>query len=84
MPNKDDVKRRAYNRQYMRKRRRARGVVPREEWLANSLTRTKPWEAKGLSKARYRRRAVRNDLHSARSLRFDGGTYVLRRNDEDR
>ena len=31
-------------------------ALPREEYLANALTRTKPWEAMGISRATWYRR----------------------------
>jgi hypothetical protein len=41
-------------------KRRDRGVTPRAEWLAaNSLSRTKPWEAKGISRRTFERRKRR-------------------------
>jgi DNA-binding CsgD family transcriptional regulator len=57
MANKDPVLRRLYNREYERRRRRAKGMIPRAEWLAASLARTRPWEAAGVcADTWYRRR----------------------------
>jgi hypothetical protein len=39
-----------------RQRRRAKGVQPRIVYEENSLTRTKPWEAQGISKSTWERR----------------------------
>ena len=57
-----DAKRR-YNREYMRRyRRKANGTTPREQ----SLSRTKPWDAEGLSRATwYRRRKAGRPVRSA-------------------
>jgi hypothetical protein len=53
-------RRRERQRMNRERRRRARGARPRAEYLeANSLTRTKPWEAKGISRRTwYRRRGT--------------------------
>jgi hypothetical protein len=37
-------------------RRRARGVMPRDQYLAQSLSRTRPWEALGISRRTWERR----------------------------
>jgi hypothetical protein len=37
-------------------RRRARGDIPREQYLAQSASRTKPWEALGISRRTWERR----------------------------
>jgi hypothetical protein len=40
-----------------RNKRRASGMPPRHEWLeAHSVSRAKPWEAEGISRAQYYRR----------------------------
>src|SRR5262249_32553936 len=53
-------RRRERQRMNRERRRRARGARPRAEYLeANSLTRTKPWVAKGISRRTwYRRRGT--------------------------
>src|SRR5690348_6630262 len=38
-----EAERREYRRQHQEKRRRAMGVRPREEYLAEAATRTMPW-----------------------------------------
>lgn len=40
-------------------KRRAAGSVPREEWLAGRLSRSRPWEAEGISESTWRRRKRR-------------------------
>ena len=42
--------------------RRRNGVVPREEYEANSLSKAKPWEAEGISRATYYRRTIKAKL----------------------
>jgi hypothetical protein len=37
-------------------RRRARGIIPRDQYLAWSASRTKPWEALGISRRTWERR----------------------------
>lgn len=37
-------------------RRRKRGVIPRDQYLAESFSRTKPWEALGISRRTWERR----------------------------
>jgi hypothetical protein len=40
----------------MRRLRRAKGVKPREQYLAESLARTKSWEAEGIIRRTWERR----------------------------
>lgn len=40
----------------MEKMRRKRGVIPREEYLANSLSKKKPWDKAGVSRATWYRK----------------------------
>jgi hypothetical protein len=49
-------RRKARNRKAMQARRRARGALARAEYLANSLSRAKPWEALGISRRTWERR----------------------------
>ena len=42
-------------REAMERLRRSRGAKPREEYEANSLSRTKPWEQLGMSRAKWYR-----------------------------
>jgi hypothetical protein len=44
------------HRQAQQARRRARGVIPRDQYLAHSASRTKPWEALGISRRTWERR----------------------------
>ncbi len=41
---------------YIERRRRKKRQTPRAEWLARSLSRTKPWEAEGISRSTWERR----------------------------
>jgi hypothetical protein len=54
------AERRSFQRQSDRERkqreRRAKGVTPRAEWEAKSLSRTKPWLALGISRRTWERR----------------------------
>jgi hypothetical protein len=53
------VLRKRKNRLHNERKRRARGASPRAEYEANSLTRTKPWEAEGMSRRTwYRKRGT--------------------------
>jgi hypothetical protein len=53
-------RRKARNREQARLRaaskRTERGAVPREQWLANSKSRTQPWKQQGISRRTYYRR----------------------------
>lgn len=48
--------RRARDRQRKANDRRAKGLVPRQQYEANAASRTKPWEAEGISRATWYRR----------------------------
>jgi hypothetical protein len=52
-------KRRARNRAIQTAKRRKAGAVPREQYLAQSRSRTRPWEAQGISRATYYRTLLR-------------------------
>jgi hypothetical protein len=55
-----EEQRKAKKRARQLRRRRAKGSKPREIYLANSLTKDKPWEADGVSRATwFRRRSQR-------------------------
>jgi hypothetical protein len=43
------------NRIYLERRRRAQGIKPRAEYQGNSLSRTKPWKAEGISRRTWER-----------------------------
>jgi hypothetical protein len=64
-----DMKDRERRRERKRKatKRRSAGTVDREEWLATSKSRTKPWEAMGISRAEYYRRRKAGTLHDTPS-----------------
>ena len=47
--------RRELQRNRMEESRRREGAIPRQEYEANSLSKTKPWEAEGISRATYYR-----------------------------
>jgi hypothetical protein len=49
-------RRKERHRAIQQARRRARGVIPREQYLAQSLSRMKPWEALGISRRTWERR----------------------------
>ena len=49
-------RRRERHRAAQQATRRARGVVPRDQYLADSFSRTKPWEALGISRRTWERR----------------------------
>jgi hypothetical protein len=44
------------DRLYQRERRRSKGVKPRHEYEANSLSATKPWQQLGISRSSWYRR----------------------------
>jgi hypothetical protein len=50
---------REQNRMTQETKRRAKGSQPREQYEANSFTRTKPWEARGISRRTWERRRKR-------------------------
>jgi hypothetical protein len=52
-------KRRARNRAIQTAKRRRAGAVPREQYLTQSRSRTRPWEAEGTSRATYYRKLAR-------------------------
>jgi hypothetical protein len=56
---RDDY-RRERKRQHSEEARRKNGAIPRAEYEANSLSRTKPWEALGISRRTWERRQSRN------------------------
>ena len=58
-PTKPETKR-ARARQRKEKSRRAKGVIPREKYLRQALSRTRPWEQLGISRAQWYRRAKAN------------------------
>jgi hypothetical protein len=49
-------RRREQDRLSKAEKRRAKGATPRDVYEANSLSRTKPWEAEGISRSTYDRR----------------------------
>lgn len=53
---KNQKKRKIYVRNWKTRQRRNAGAVPRAEYEANSASRTKPWEAFGISERTWRRR----------------------------
>ncbi len=58
------MRKRIRDREYARRRRAERGAKSREEYLANSLTRTQPWKSEGISRATWeRRRPSARDHH---------------------
>jgi hypothetical protein len=63
---KDNRRRR--NRLRIAAKRRARGVKPRAVYLAQSLSRTKPWVAEGLSRATWYRRQVKTPAPGVRQV----------------
>jgi hypothetical protein len=66
-------RRKGENRMDHERSRRARGAKPRADYEANSLTRTKPWEAEGVGRRTwYRRRGT--SPSAATSPPKDGGT----------
>jgi hypothetical protein len=54
-----EARRRSRKQQRKKLKRRAQGVKPRAEYEANSLSRTKPWEAEGISRSTWGRRRRR-------------------------
>jgi hypothetical protein len=53
-------RKRERDREHARTKRAAKGAVSREQWLADhSLSKTKPWEALGISRRTYERRERR-------------------------
>jgi hypothetical protein len=52
-------KRRARNSAIQTAKRRKAGVMPREQYLTQSLSRAQPWEAEGVSRATYYRKSAR-------------------------
>jgi hypothetical protein len=60
-------RKRRLERERQNKERRAAGAMLRAEYEANSLSRTRPWDAEGISRATwYRRRAARLENQGAR------------------
>jgi hypothetical protein len=57
--------RKALDAERKRKRRRANGMKLRAVYLENSLSRTKPWEAEGISRSTWERRQKRRPEHLA-------------------
>jgi hypothetical protein len=57
-------RKRTRDRERAARKRAARGVMPREKYLAVSLSKTQPWKAKGISRRTWerRRRAALHDL----------------------
>jgi len=55
-PDKEEAWRKLKRSWYDRGRRRAAGMVPRAEYEARSLARTRPWEAFGISRSTWYRR----------------------------
>jgi hypothetical protein len=49
-------RRRQLNKERLKANRREAGVKPRAEYLANALSRSKPWELEGISRATWYRR----------------------------
>ena len=58
--------RKAKKRARDRRRRRAAGSEPRAQYLANSLSRKKPWEIEGISRRTWERRRHRHYVASPR------------------
>lgn len=60
--------------------RRAEGMKPREQWLAESLSRTKPWDAEGIHRRTWERRRKLADAASVRtaSILKGGSTPAAR------
>jgi hypothetical protein len=58
--------RRAKKRACDRRRRRAAGIKPRAQYLADSLSRKKPWEIEGISRRTWERRRQRYNVASPR------------------
>jgi hypothetical protein len=57
-------------------KRRSEGVVAREDWLAASLSRTKPWEAEGISRSTWeRRRKASAKADASPSPQLEGSSY---------
>ena len=55
--------RKVKHRAKMQRLRRTEGRKPRSDYLANSLTKQKPWKAEGISRAQwYRKRAKINEM----------------------
>ncbi|MGJ0503974.1 MAG: hypothetical protein ACR65X_09570 [Methylocystis sp.] len=54
-------KKRERDRERMECKRRAAGVVRREQYLQNSLSKTRPWEAEGISRRTWERRRKQAD-----------------------
>jgi hypothetical protein len=57
--------RKAKARQRTEANRRAKGAVPRADYEANSLSRTKPWEAEGISRRTWERRRKASGINAA-------------------
>jgi hypothetical protein len=57
-----------------RDRRRRKGAVPRAQYLANALSRTRPWETEGISRSTWerRRRGAVTQVRGDRKC-FNGG-----------
>jgi hypothetical protein len=66
-------RRRERNRMAKEARRRARGATPRVEYEANSLTRTEPWKAQGISRRTWERRRRVASAGTANPNLKDGG-----------
>lgn len=58
------VRRKDMDRQYQAQKRQATGAVKRSEYEANSLTKTKPWEAAGVSRRTWYYRQKARDVAS--------------------
>ena len=59
-------------RLYHEHRRRSRGVRPRADYEANSLSRAKPWEAEGMSRRTWYRRRGTSPKPAIPPLKSDG------------
>jgi hypothetical protein len=60
-----DAARKARKRQAKREKRHKQGIKPRDEYIAESKQRTKPWEAVGISRRtwyRHRRASIADSL----------------------
>ena len=53
------AKKRERNRKYAERKRRAKGAVPRAEYLDNSLSKTRPWENQGVHRRTWERQRAR-------------------------
>jgi hypothetical protein len=65
-----EEQRKADKRARDERRRRKAGSKPRETYLANSLSRSKPWEAEGISRRTWERRRQKPAVASPRQIKL--------------